>query len=164
MASDWIQSNGGPLLLLPSELLHHWRGTAASDYERACMVQEEIAALDVGNGVGLVLGDEPHQTSWAAADEGGFLVRWVYADDEGDVWAAIDSIQESSFEPTSVTTFVVGASGRCVLLDSADPGDDLRGEHLALLLAPGAYSVGTATLAPNEKTRVLVHRLRLRAG
>jgi hypothetical protein len=164
MTREWIQSNGGPLLLLPSELLQQWRGTATSDYERACAVDDEVAALDVGTGVGLVLGDEPHQTSWATADEGGLLVRWVYADDESDVWAAVDNAEDADFELTNGADFVVGASGRCVLLDSADPGDDLRSEHLEVSLAPGAYLLSTATLAPSEKTRVLVHRLRRRAG
>ena len=110
MTAKWIQSNGGPLLLLPAELLRQWGGTATADYERACTVQDEIAVLDVGNGVGLVLGDEPHQTAWAPADDGGLLVRWVYADDEADVWAAVDTIRESDFEPSSVTSFVIGPS------------------------------------------------------
>lgn len=38
MASEWIQSNAGPMLLLPSELLSGWGGTTTTDYERACEV------------------------------------------------------------------------------------------------------------------------------
>jgi len=65
MASEWIQSDGGPLLLIPSELLHDWGGDTASDDRRACEVVDEIAPLDLGAGMGLVLGEEPHMTSWA---------------------------------------------------------------------------------------------------
>jgi hypothetical protein len=91
-------------------------------------------------------------------------VRWVYADDEAHVWVAVDGLQESDFEPSEGPSFVVGASGRCALLDSADAGDDIQGGHLEVSLAPGAYSLQTANLAPNETTRILVHRLRLTAA
>ena len=161
MASEWIQSNGGPLLLLPTELLGDWGGAATSDYERACKIYDEIAGLGVGNGTGLVLGDEPHQTSWASESDGGLLVRWVYADDEAHVWVAVDGLQESDFETSRGPSLVVGASGRCMLLDSADAGDNLQSEHLEVSLAPGTYSLQTANLAPNETTRALVHRVRL---
>jgi hypothetical protein len=54
----------------------------------------------------------------------------------------------------------VGPAGRCVLLDAADAGRELEGGHLAISLSPGTYSVQTANLAPNDATRLLVHRLR----
>jgi hypothetical protein len=158
--AEWIQSNGGPLLLLPAELLRHWGGAATSDYERACAVREEIAELKVGNGVGLVLGVEPHQTAWVPRDDGGLLVRWVYAEREAEAWAAVASAREGDVEPSSVASLVGGASGRCILFDSADSGHDLRSAYLELSLAPGLYSVGTGTLSPGANVRLLVHRLR----
>lgn len=50
MATEWIQSGGGPRLLALSELLHEWGGVTTSDYERACEVVAEIASISTGAG------------------------------------------------------------------------------------------------------------------
>jgi hypothetical protein len=94
-ALQWIQSNGGPLLLLPSSLLGAWEGAdepepyrgvearshwnpggPATDYDRACDVPDLAGTVPVGAGEGLVLGDEPLATTWWLAPEigGGILV------------------------------------------------------------------------------------------
>ena len=86
----WVSSNGGPLLCLPVAHLAKWQGTEAaaaqdpsdadaptSDYERACAVADYTGVIPVGSGEGLVLGDEPNDTTWVALARGGILVRWV---------------------------------------------------------------------------------------
>ena len=160
MTSQWIQSGGGPLILLPTELLESWGGARNEDYLRACGVIDEISEIRVGSGVGLVLGDEPHQTSWLADADGGMLVRWAYADDERDVWTAVGGIAVSDFDRSEELSVTIGDLGGCVLLDSADPGNALRSEHLEVALRAGTYSVRTAHFDPNRSTRVLVHRLK----
>jgi len=75
-ALRWMQSNGGPLLLVPGEHLLSWEGTElpsggrqidaqfrwggqnapVTDYDRACDVQGWLGLLDIGAGHGLVLG------------------------------------------------------------------------------------------------------------
>ena len=64
----WFQSNGGPLLVLDQLWLPAWSGYPNSDlpfdapktdYARACAVEDVLGLLTVGDGTGLVLGDEP---------------------------------------------------------------------------------------------------------
>ena len=80
----WLTSDGGPLLLLARAYLRYWGGidpptggrtiearfrwsgtaaTPATDYDRACDVDDELGLLAVGPGHALVLGDEPLATS-----------------------------------------------------------------------------------------------------
>src|SRR5260370_41091178 len=85
-ALQWMQSNGGPLLLVSGEPLPSWEGTEfpsdgrqieaqfrwngqaapATGYDRACDVKEYVGLLTIGVGQGLVLGDEPLSTTWQA--------------------------------------------------------------------------------------------------
>jgi hypothetical protein len=88
-AVRWMQSNAGPLLLVPGEHLPSWEGVAppadgrhieaqfrwnrrdapATDYDRACDVTGYLGLLSIGTGHGLVLGDELHATAWLAPQQ-----------------------------------------------------------------------------------------------
>lgn len=106
---DWVASNGGPLIVLPLEIAHHWRGispppgVAASegwiwgqpdgpvcDFDRACQVDDYVGMVDVGPGVGLVLGDDPMATTFLPSGDGGILLRWGYAEGVNEFWQAVD--------------------------------------------------------------------------
>jgi hypothetical protein len=81
----WIESTGGPLLLLERALLPYWHGsfgntTAATDYDRACEIADYVGAIEVGSGIGVVLGEEPFSTTWWRSSEelrNSCIVRWV---------------------------------------------------------------------------------------
>ena len=82
----WLESTGGPLLLIEKVFLPYWDGyapteTGVTDYERACKVGDYLGRIEVGPGYGVVLGEEPFSTTWWQPDENrnGLLVRWVYA-------------------------------------------------------------------------------------
>lgn len=76
-------------------------------------------------------------SEWIQSNGGPLLVRWVYADDEADVWAAADGVDDCDFDAQAPGSFVVGPAGRCVLLDAADAGCEIEGEHLTISLRPG---------------------------
>ncbi len=79
----WMESGGGPLLLVPGEYLPFWGGidpptdgrqivahfryggddAPATDYDRACDVDDYLGVIEVGSGCGVVLGDEPLPTA-----------------------------------------------------------------------------------------------------
>jgi len=114
-------------------------GTPATDYDRACDVEGYLGLLDIGAGHGLVLGDDPNATAWQAyansgdGEEvvGGILIRWVYANSEADVMAAIDNLPESAWVDEGVgvqrwprTTVPVGCGLRCQLPGRRRPLDD----------------------------------------
>jgi len=81
----WINSTGGPLILLPKKLIKLWNGTYG-DYDRAYEVEEMIDLIEVGTGKAVILNDEPMQTSQLKFDNNScLLIRWIYAASEEDI-------------------------------------------------------------------------------
>src|SRR5438105_1432795 len=99
----WINSEGGPLIILSEDNLDTWKGitggdAAMTDYHRACQIEDYCGIIRVGDGVGIVLGDEPPQTTWIAiGSQCGVLVRWKYANDEVSVIKHLQMIPGSAF-------------------------------------------------------------------
>ncbi|MDT5268358.1 MAG: hypothetical protein QOH49_544 [Acidobacteriota bacterium] len=163
----WVNSAGGPLVLLEEHLLPEWRGHDGStaqehegrtDYERACDVDDYLGLVEVGSGRALVLGDEPMQTTWCPSPEGSgvVLLRWQWADSEAAVIDAAGDMPEESWESTGL---IFQTSGRdLVLFDSAYPGDE-PGERLTIQLARGQYGIDTAHYRPDAETSLVLHRL-----
>ena len=159
----WIESGGGPFILVPTDHLPRWRGVDGpgddeSDYDRACEVVDDVGVVEVGNADALVFGDEPFRTSWVSNEgEGGFVVRWVYADSENSVTKYISQGKlESVVKDAGVS---VQLDGPCVLFDAAEPGDDIRGESIAVGLTPGRYVVKSALVDVSSEVRLLIHEL-----
>lgn len=184
----WMQSTGGPLLLVLGEHLLAWGGIEppadgrhieakfrwggpdepATDYDRACDVAGYLGLLDIGAGQGLVLGDEPLGTAWRASaasgggngtgDMGGTLIRWVYADSEADVIDAVERVPETAW----VDDGLVLSVGRepLYLLDAACDASVLEGgDYLVIHLPVGDYAIATAEYEPDSHTCLLLHRL-----
>lgn len=162
---QWIESGGGPLVVVPQTHLGRWGGVDCrstddtSDYDRACEVSDDVAVIRVADTEALVLGDEPFRTTWLPNEKGGFLVRWVYADKEESIseFLSAPSLEEAlSASGVSFTT-----PGMCVLFDSAEPGDDIRGDSMTLALKPGTYAIKSAIVNPSAEVRFVIHQLRL---
>jgi hypothetical protein len=174
----WIESAGGPLLLLHRESLGEWGGVAElmtgpaaddswsprgepTDYDRACSVQGYLGMIAIGAGQGIVLGDEPLRTAWIPfrTRNGGIFVRWVFGEDEREFLDWVDTIPETTFRPTG--SFTVTSSA-LVLFDSAVAGWNVTkrpDEYLSVDLQPGIYHVETASYKPDARTWMIVHRL-----
>ena len=181
----WMNSNGGPLLLVSGEYLSSWRGIwpppdgqhieaqfrwsgpdePATDYDRACDVTGYLGLLDIGAGQGLVLGDEPHSTAWQPLPAGGndddisgLLIRWVYANSDFDTFAALEYVPRDAWRDDGLALDV--GHEPLYLLDAAYGGSALEGEdHLTIHLPPGRYSIATTEYEPDDHTRLLLHRL-----
>jgi immunity protein 21 of polymorphic toxin system len=163
----WVSSAGGPLILLPESLLPHWSGSfraseegsqSQTDYDRACKVQGYLGVINVNAGQGLVLGDEPMQTSWLPLSEqlGGILIRWQWAPDEKHVNEAMTDLSRIARQPPSLT---FGVSDKVLLLfDAACSGND-PGDALRIDLLPGQYSIESTHYEPDEETSLILHRL-----
>lgn len=150
----WIDTAGGPHLLIPEEQLPHWRGIEGwrnhedpedqSDYARACRVTNWLGLIVCGDGSAVVLSGDVGDVAWYADDQDdrGFLVQWIGVDDEGLIDLALrmpqlrDGLCGSDAEWIQ---FETGTSGVMWLIDAADRGDDLRGNFLILALRPGRY-------------------------
>jgi hypothetical protein len=179
----WVVSGGGPLIVVPSEIAHHWRGDETtwpptgdldsiweavrsnSDYGRACGVDDYLGVLACGPGGCLILGDEPMQTTILPAKDGGLIVRWMWAESDDDVLRAVRSVPEGVWEATP-HRFNLGGGG-LLLFDSAYPGDDLPTTSegadvpwLKVAVPSGTFEIDTADYQPDEQTRLILHRLR----
>jgi hypothetical protein len=156
----WMESNGGPVVLLTESDLTLWTGARGHDYERACKVEDYVGTMALAEHHVLVLGDEPFATTWIQYEYGGVLVRWVHADSEQAVERALASLNAVSFTRTDVAVVVEGS---CWLADAADAGDGLANRSLLVRIQPGTYRVETGMLSPRPDTRLLLHKLTNRA-
>ncbi len=162
----WLESGGGPLILVPRRHLLNWTGIQApdgggSDYDRACEVTDEVALITVGEkGTGLVFGDEPFRTAWFADESGGLVIRWVYADSEA---AVAEYLKNASLgEVLEDTRLSFATPGDCLLFDSAEPGSDVRGDSIDIALHPGTYRIRSAIVNPSDEMRLVLHQLAVR--
>jgi hypothetical protein len=120
------------LLLVPGEHLLAWEGSdppsagrkveakfrwhdpndPATDYDRACDVEDYLGLIEVGTGKGQVLGGDPEMmTAWLPAgppgDEdtlapGGMLVRWSYAESEEEILRFLAEMPDNVWKSTAL--------------------------------------------------------------
>jgi hypothetical protein len=176
---QWIDSAGGPLLLLSSGLFRKWNGVITefarnggydwpypdepkepetTDYDRACAITGYVGLVTVGGGQGLVLGDMPMSTAWAPLSTSeGILIRWMYGNDAAGLLSRLLPIAESIWKPAGVT-FAAGEEP-LYLFDSAAPGEDAT-ERLTITLVPGEYAIDAAIARPDAHTEMALHPLR----
>ncbi|HEX7376763.1 MAG TPA: Imm21 family immunity protein [Pirellulales bacterium] len=158
-------NDGGPLIVLPRELLRYWHGTGemhnhdcssvASDYRRACEAAHPAELLEVGPGVGLAIGAQEHVeiASWATLPEthGVYLVAWHYCDAEAHVELA-ELLRTDVLPWQRLPRTMEVSDGDVVLLHAASAGDEVRepssaegiafiGDGVVSRLARGQYAV-----------------------
>jgi predicted DNA-binding WGR domain protein len=159
----FVGTEGGPLMVLPEELLPSWNGvydaegryiyeTDHCDYTRACEWEGSwIRNIVVGEGIGLVLHSDS-AASFLPDDTGGVFIRWSAADSAAPLVHALLRAPKSKWKRTGISV-KVGPSQGLVLFDAARKGSGLkdlpgnefmeRGMRWALRveLARGTYAV-----------------------
>jgi len=161
---QWIESTGGPLLLIEKNLLPAWCGYrfkeegVLTDYERACKVLDYVGKVRIDDGYGLVLGEEPFATTWYQPNSPGIglIVRWVCAENETAVINALYNLPDVPWEQTGVSLDLT--TGDLILFDSSLPGTDID-DWLNLTVPRGSYSVETLHFQPDKQTSLILHRL-----
>lgn len=135
----WVESMGGPLIVIPVSALAAWQGgaesgvmagdaTATDDYDRACALDDLAGVITVGeNGAqALVLVDEP-ATSCYLPERRAFL-RWLAASSEAGLKEAAEAVlTDPATEWEECGTWV--SDGPAVLMDSAEAGSELDSEY-----------------------------------
>ena len=163
----WVESTGGPLILLEEDLVPYWRGylsasdSGMSDYQRACEVSDYLGSIEVGSRSGVVLGEQPFSSTWWQDREldHGMIVRWICAENEAPVIQALTNLSASNWQRTDVVLEVT--KGSLLLFDSASPGNDI--ETFILIQFPkGTYIAETLHYEPNQDTCLILHRFILR--
>lgn len=167
---DWVNSSGGPLVLMDSGLAELWRGTignsgsslAVTDYERACLINGFIGKVDVGGGEAIVLGDEPAQSAMVKIESGLFMVvRWVWADNEADVLKSLEGpLLSKDFEDCGFT--IALPTGNPTLFDSA-LSNGIAENGAVLITEPGKYRASTLWHRPTPNLNIIVHQFALKS-
>ncbi len=164
-AVAWVETLGGPFVVLPEVGLEAWSGSAGNDdagddYDRACRVDGFIGLLRVGSVEALVLGDEPASTAYLP--EQGVFVRWSAAESEEAVLGSVDAAMlAASWEPE--LTWQV--PGPVVLFDAAWTGEESRRQdHVRIGLEAGSYGVRAAYVEPDPRTALTLVAVRRLPG
>ncbi|MEV6416890.1 Imm21 family immunity protein [Kribbella sp. NPDC051718] len=171
----WVESMGGPLIVVPVSALGSWRGSTlhgtiagdsstVDDYDRACGVDELAGVIAVADHQALVLGDEPATTCYLA--EYMAFVRWLGADSEAELFEAAKALivgEDTDWTDCGVWT----TDGPTVLMDSANAGADLGVPYVTggvpseapVLLAAGQWRVSAVHVTGDVDPWVGVVRL-----
>ncbi|MGW1190690.1 immunity 21 family protein [Streptomyces sp. NPDC002559] len=169
---DWVESMGGPLIVLFVSALTAWRGCTEGgmsvgdgadpdDYDRACAVDDPAGTIAVGEdgAQALVLGDEPATTCYVPEHHA--FLRWLAADSESGLMAAAEAVLADPATPwEECGTWVT--DGPAVLMDSAEAGADLNVEYpggglpaqALVSLPPGRWRVRAVHIEANEENWV----------
>ncbi|MFI7006384.1 Imm21 family immunity protein [Streptomyces sp. NPDC050145] len=135
----WVESMGGPLIVIPVSALASWRGctesgvtaggaTAPDDYDRACALDEPAGVIAIGeNGAqALVFGDEPASSRYLPEHRA--FLRWLAADSKAGLMAAAEAVlSDPGTEWEDCGTWT--SDGPAVLRDSAEAGSELGIEY-----------------------------------
>ncbi|MFH9740992.1 Imm21 family immunity protein [Streptomyces roseolus] len=169
----WVESMGGPLIVIPVSMVDEWHGCTGEgqvigdgdvrdDYDRACEVDGLAGVVTVGGGAprGLVLADMPATTCYLAEQR--VFVRWLGADSDADLVAAARTVladPATEWEACGVWE----TDGPAVLMDSVTAGADLDVEYpgsgalpdqAPVSIPPGRWSVRAVHASADEHTSV----------
>ncbi|MFI9104331.1 Imm21 family immunity protein [Streptomyces fildesensis] len=155
MSLTWLETEGGPFVVVPRAALPHWSGTEG-DYDRACEVMDFVGVLALPDGAeALVLGDEPLSTAYVPDYR--VLVRWCYAErGEGVADIIRAGLPAAEWEEGPV----LSTTGELVMFDAAYFGTEVGtlADSAALELGAGRYRVDSASIEPDHLTSFRVHR------
>ncbi|RBB31836.1 hypothetical protein DPV79_40210 [Burkholderia reimsis] len=156
--SDWINSSGGPLVVMEEAKAPLWNGSSGnpSDFDLSCQPADYAGRLAVHGADVLVLGDEPLQTAVATSDSQQLIVRWKWADSEADVLTAIEKIDFGAINIIEELT-INWINQPLVVFDAADTFDPAQ--CLRLSTHRGANQVSTFIYQPTSRTSLLVHSI-----
>ena len=155
MSLTWLETQGGPFIVVPRTALSHWSGTEG-DYDRACEVMDLVGVLELPDGAeALVLGYEPLSTAYLP--EHRVLVRWCYAEsEEGVAEIILAGIPTAEWDEGPV----LSTTGELVMFDAAYFGTEVGTltDSTVLELGAGRYRVDSASIEPDQLTSFRVHR------
>ncbi|MFD5251691.1 Imm21 family immunity protein [Streptomyces bobili] len=157
----WVESSGGPLVVLPVSKLLSWLGSYGTDYEAACEVDEYLGLIRFGapkqEQAGLVVADEPLPATYIADLQ--CILQWQFASSESVLISAARHSIEGDLDWQVGPLFEVRE--RVVMFDAAASGASLEAsEVLELPIPPGSYECFTADYAVGGDISGRLHRFR----
>ncbi|MDA2810510.1 Imm21 family immunity protein [Nocardiopsis sp. RSe5-2] len=168
---EWVESMGGPLVVVPVSALPAWSGGTMSgilmggdvldDYDRAMAVDDLAGIVSVGGGAGraLVLGDGPDPGCYLPEHRA--FLRWCGAESESRLRSAAEEVlADPATSWDECGTWVT--DGPAVLMDAAVPGTELdtaypdegMPEQAPVPLPPGRWRVRATQTEADPETWV----------
>jgi hypothetical protein len=160
----WVESEGGPLLLVAGDDLAAWSGIDGDDYD--ALEPAGIRAVRIGRGKAISLGS-PDPTTWWMKEAAIWIARQLGADSAAATLTAARAVKRFR---TSRLGLRVRKSRAIFLIDGALSGSDLARrrrmpEGAAKISVPsGDYVLESAGELAGSDCLIEVHRLRLRGG
>jgi len=152
----WIDSTGGPLVLLQASGLKVWHGIFGSDYDDACADAGYTSVLRKERRDILVLGGEPLPMAHFRDAGEHFLVGWIQGPSMEAGLEAIANMRGALKEAVEEIDLEIVEDNQ-VIIDSADDGENAD-ERLELSIPPGKYRVLTFDYQPSSEIRLIVHQ------
>jgi hypothetical protein len=166
-------NDGGPLIVLPRELLRFWKGGEGPPvseefpfgayYARACAAPYPAALVEVGPGVGLVLGSEDivFPAHWLRVPELDLmLVGWEYGDEDAEAML-VECLLAENLAWSRLPQPMRVAHGDLLLLHAGSRGGEVReletmgnryaviGDAIPIHLEPGEYAIEVVVVGGN---------------
>lgn len=152
---DWIESAGGPLVVIPRSMSGNWKGIASDDYNQACGVENYLGLVTREWGDVLILGDEPLRTAVVARSKGPAIVRWMYAPNEDRLLDVAVTADLDGIWPVE-TLSVRLLDEPYVIFDSG--ANDSTAPRLEFTPPPGSRPVHTYIIKdPGHEVRLILH-------
>lgn len=179
----WIDSVGGPLVLLSEKSFKLWSGVLnrksyleniiedaddftdadQADYGKACLVEDYLGVIEIGNDSALILGEEPMMTTvFNSTDEKIIIARWSYGESEEIVDHLLENIDLSSIDTWEFALSFQLTTNSQYLIDSACSATMLEHEtedYLLLSIKPGKYKIWTSIYEPDNNTKLILHKM-----
>jgi hypothetical protein len=177
----WIDSAGGPLILIADKTVGLWSGILKrsayltnvdedandfldpdeADYGKACLIEDYLGLVMVDDEEVLVLGDEPMLTTFFFSQDKPVLARWFYGEDKEFVDNTLLNIDLSSINNWEFALTFNLMSNKQFLFDSACSKsmiDKKQEDCLHINMNPGRYKLSTSVYEPDSKTKLILHK------
>ena len=168
LASQWIVSDGGPLICVEQTLAALWGGISAltvpiedltSDYDRICQKFCFLFTVSLSRGQALALGEAKLDTAFWRSQTGElFIVQISTCEEHVDIGAVLDATRADDFENPRSTTIVSFASPDIVIFNSAASGAEAEGEWISTTVEPGSYRIITQWYERDPRCSLVLHR------
>ncbi|GEM_PF-1307208 len=178
---NWIESSGGPLVLISDREAGFWSGILKTDkylvnieeesedflnpdetdYGKACMINNYLGLVKIHNEDVLIVADEPMLTTFFVISQKPVLARWIYGENKTDVNNFLMHIELNLIENWEFEFRINFFSDKQFLFDSADSFDSKTKHYLEANIKKGCYKILTALYEPNDKTKLLLHKFEI---
>ena len=177
---NWISSTGGPSIIISNKSKENWSGVAtyksikegefieAEDfldpsqchYGRACTIEDYLGIIDFSEGEKvIVIGDEPSSITILMDADTLYIIKW-YSGESKESFEQYINLKNFEQVKWNLELNVELNLRDYVLMDASAVGLDLEGEEMIHFhMKKGNYLVYTGVYDPDEKTRMILHKL-----